>query len=196
LISFGVRNQFNGNPTNVVKGSRSFRACSPASATSVFAAGARFRAQAAAGRPRNAPTAQSRPTLGVFEILGAFTAPFPRIGECPSIIVRERGRKSTATSDVPFLFNLCHSTSDLNRLSFDRGPSFGACRCPSNVVLAQRSAAAPSALSRRPGQGQPLALRARCAVLAGLLGALARAARALHRWASSAVDIPNKARFT
>ena len=35
-------------------------------ATSAFAAGTRFRAQAAAGRPRNAPTAHSGPILGVF----------------------------------------------------------------------------------------------------------------------------------
>ena len=49
-------------------------------ATSAFAAGARFRAQAAAGRPRNASTAHSRPTLGVFEILGASAAPFACIG--------------------------------------------------------------------------------------------------------------------
>ena len=44
----------------------------------------------------------------------------------------------------------------------------------------QSLAAAPSALSRRPGQGQPLAL-ASCAVLACHLGALARATRVLHR---------------
>jgi hypothetical protein len=61
-------------------------------ATSAFAAGTRFRAQAAAGpepeaqeRPSDsdAPTAQLCPTLGVFEILGASAGPFPCIGgEC------------------------------------------------------------------------------------------------------------------
>ena len=59
-------------------------------ATSAFAAGARFRAQAAAGRPRNAPAAHSRPTLGVFEILGASAGPFPYIGGV-CLIVPPRG---------------------------------------------------------------------------------------------------------
>ena len=63
----------------------------------------------------------------------------------------------------------------------DLTPSLRAfcCRAPSCKSLA----AAPShhgALSRRPGQGQPLAL-ASCAVLACHLGALARATRVLHR---------------
>ena len=60
----------------------------------------------------------------------------------------------------------------------DLTPSLRAfcCRAPSCKSLA----AAPSALSRRQGQGQPLA-HASCAVLACHLRALARATRVLHR---------------
>ena len=65
-------------------------------ATSAFAAGTRFRAQAAAGRPRNAPTAQLCLTLGVFEILGASAAPFACIGGVCLIVPLAAGTRFRA----------------------------------------------------------------------------------------------------
>ena len=78
----------------------------------------------------------------------------------------------------------CAGRARLMRLGrLDLTPSLRAfcCGAPSCKSLALAAvAAAPSALSRRPGQGQPLA-HASCAVLACHLGALARATRVLHR---------------
>jgi hypothetical protein len=56
-----------------------------------FAVGARFRTQYGAERPRNAHIAHSGPTLGVFQILCALTAPFSSSG-CECAIVPRRGR--------------------------------------------------------------------------------------------------------
>ena len=118
-------------------------------ATSAFVAGARFRAQAAAGRPRNAPAAQSHPILGVFEILGASAAPFPCIGGV-CLIVPPRGRytipgasRSRATQECARRPFASHTRSVLN---------LGRVYCPVPVYRLPLPPIVPSCPVARPVQ--------------------------------------------